>query len=275
MAHILNDFINVLQTVVLDVLPIAAIIFVFQFLVLRRKPPRLGHAIIGIFYMLFGLTLFLIGLEQALFPVGKTMAYQLMEPRWLGVSVEAANWRDYGLVYLFAALMGFASTVAEPTLIVIALKAQKISGGAIGARSLRFAVGVGVGFGVVLGVWRIVSETPISIVLGAALAVMIGLTLWSRRHADTRVLIPLAYDSGGVTTSEVTVPLIAALAVGFAATLPNANPLIDGFGLIAFANVFAIMAVFIYVQLGRLWVLHARPASRGPTEEEERRGEAT
>ena len=227
----------------LDVAPIVAILVVFQVAVLRRKPPNLRRIAAGFVLVLVGLTLFLIGLEEALFPIGETMARQLTAPGTIGEAslADGVHWHDYLLVYAFAAAIGFATTVAEPSLIAVALKAEEVSGGAVRAWGLRLAVALGVAVGVALGCFRIVTGTPLPWYIIAAYVVVIVQTFRS-----DRTIVPLAYDSGGVTTSTVTVPVVAALGLGLAATVPGRSPLIDGFGLIAFASVFPIMTVLGY-----------------------------
>lgn len=229
-----------------DVLPILAVLLVFQVLVLRRKLPNLRRILAGFALVLAGLTLFLIGLQEALFPIGETMARQLTAPAAIGLArlADDVHWQDYLLVYAFAAAIGFATTVAEPSLIAVALKAQEVSAGAVHAWGLRIAVAVGVAVGVALGCFRIVTGTPLPWYIMAAYAVVILQTFRSSRS-----IIPLAYDSGGVTTSTVTVPVVAALGLGLAATVPGRSPLIDGFGLIAFASVFPIMSVLGYAMI--------------------------
>jgi len=225
-----------------DVLPIVAILFFFQALVIRKKPPRLKRIVIGFVYVLLGLSLFLVGLEKALFPIGKTMAQQLTNPGFLGIEIGAAvDWRDYLWVYAFAATIGFATTIAEPSLIAVALKAQEVSGGTMKAVDLRIAVAIGVAVGVAVGAYRIVTGTPLAYYIMAGYIVVIIQTFLA-----SKTIIPLAYDSGGVTTSTVTVPVVAALGLGLASTIPGRSPLIDGFGLIAFASVFPIISVLGY-----------------------------
>ena len=262
----LADFVDTALGTAVDVLPIAVILVVFQVAVLRRRVPNLGRILSGFVAVLLGLTLFLIGLEQALFPIGETMARQLAAPEATGAAVSASgtqvDWRDYMLVYAFAAAIGFATTIAEPPLIAVALKAEEASGGAIGSWGLRIAVAVGVAVGVSLGAFRIVTGTPLAWYIIAAYAVVIVQTFRSSRS-----IIPLAYDSGGVTTSTVTVPVVAALGLGLAANVPGRNPLIDGFGLIAFASVFPIMSVLGY-SMATSWLNRVRQARRS-------RGEAT
>ena len=246
---------------VLDVAPIVVILVVFQVAVLRRKLPNLRRIVTGFVLVLLGLTLFLIGLEQALFPIGETMARQLTAPETIGAArlADGVHWHDYLLVYAFAAAIGFATTVAEPSLIAVALKAEEVSGGAVGAWGLRMAVAFGVAVGVALGCFRIVTGTPLPWYIVAAYVVVIVQTFRS-----SRIIVPLAYDSGGVTTSTVTVPVVAALGLGLAATVPGRSPLIDGFGLIAFASVFPIMSVLGY-SMAATWMSRRRSARR-PTE---------
>jgi len=213
--------------------------------VLRRAPPNLRRALVGFAYVLAGLTLFLVGLEAALFPLGEIMARQLTSVDVIGeVSAAGPDWRDFGWVYAFGAAIGFATTVAEPALIAVSLKAEEMSGGALSAWGLRVAVAVGVAVGVALGTFRIVTGTPLPYYIMAGYAVVIVLT-W--RAAKT--IVPLAYDSGGVTTSTVTVPVVTALGLGLVSAIPGRNPLIDGFGLIAFASLFPIMSVMGYAML--------------------------
>lgn len=233
---------------VVDVLPIVIILLGFQIVVIRRIPPNPKRIAIGFLYVLVGLTLFLVGLEQALFPLGETMENQLTAPEFIGTAKNAADvpvdWRDYTWVYVFAFAIGFSTTIAEPSLIAVSLKAQEISGGSLNALALRLAVALGVAVGVSVGAYRIVSGTPLPYYIMAGYVVVILQTLRA-----SRMIIPLAYDSGGVTTSTVTVPVVAALGLGLASTIPGRSPLIDGFGLIAFASVFPIMSVLGYAMI--------------------------
>ncbi len=251
------------QGTVLDVLPIVAILFGFQFLVLRRRPPNLRRIVGGFVYVLIGLTLFLVGLEEALFPIGETMAGQLTAPEFIGRDPGGGDggrvvsgWLDYFWVYMFAAAIGFTTTMAEPALIAVSLKAEQISGGSIKSFGLRLAVAAGVSVGVALGSYRIISGTPLPLYIVLGYLVVMFQTL----HAS-KVIVPLAYDTGGVTTSTVTVPVVAALGLGLASAIPGRSPLIDGFGLIAFASLFPIMSVLGYAQLTE-W-LQARRQKEG------------
>ena len=231
-----------------DIAPIAAILFGFQIFVLRQRiknPARVG---VGMVFVLFGLALFLQGLEMALFPLGRLMAAQLTAPEFIfgietGTGVNAA-WADYLWVYAFAGAIGFATAVAEPAVLAVAIKANQVSGGTITVRGLRTAVAIGVAVGVALGTFRIVTGTPLHWYIISGYVVVIIQTAFAPKP-----IIPLAYDSGGVTTSTVTVPLVAALGLGLAETIPGRSALLDGFGLIAFASLFPIMAVMAYAQL--------------------------
>jgi hypothetical protein len=246
----MNTFLALLLQTILDILPIVAIIFGFQLFVIRKPIPNLKHVIIGFFYVLLGLTLFLMGLEQALFPLGKLMAQQLTDPHFIfaGATVpKVIDWLDYYWVYLFAAAIGFSTTIAEPSLLAVAMKACEVSGGTITVWGLRVAVAIGVALGIALGSFRIVTGTPLHYYIITGYVIVIIQTLYAPRS-----IVPLAYDSGGVTTSTVTVPLVAALGLGLSATIDGRSPLLDGFGLIAFASLFPIITVMAYAQLSAL-----------------------
>lgn len=228
-----------------DVAPIVAILFGFQFLVIRRRPPNLRRIAVGFVYVLVGLTLFLVGLEEALFPIGEAMAKQLTAPAFIGAGGGGTvRWSDYLWVYVFAAAIGFATTVAEPALIAVSIKAQQISGGSINAVGLRLVVAAGVAVGAALGTLRIVTGTPLATFIMAGYLIVVVQTAWA-----AKTIVPLAYDSGGVATSTVTVPVLTALGLGLASAIPGRNPLIDGFGLIGFAALFPIISVLGYAQL--------------------------
>jgi len=231
-----------------DVLPIAAILFGFQVLVLRQPIPNLKRVLTGFVYVLVGMAFFLEGLEQALFPLGKLMAQQLTEPDFIFDADEVVSaipsWEEYGWVYVFAALIGFSTTIAEPSLIAVAMKAEQVSGGSVSTRGLRVAVAIGVAVGIALGTFRIITGTPLHYYIIAGYVLVVIQTAFA-----PRMIIPLAYDSGGVTTSTVTVPLVTALGLGLANNVPGRSPLLDGFGLIAFASLCPIIAVMAYAQL--------------------------
>lgn len=247
---VFNAIVDVTLGTIGDVLPIAAIIFGFQFFVLRQKPANLGEILAGFVWVLVGLSLFLLGLEWCLFPLGRSMAEQLTDPVFIqgaltaGETAKDIDWTDYYWVYIFAFLIGFSTTIAEPALMAVAIKANEVSGGAIGVWGLRISVAFGVAIGVALGCYRIVVGDPIHwYIMGGYIIVVL------QTSVAPKMIIPLAYDSGGVTTSTVTVPLVAALGLGLSETVPGRNPLIDGFGLIAFASLFPILSVMTYAQL--------------------------
>ncbi len=194
----------------------------FQLFVLKQPIPHLKRVIQGGIYVVLGLALFLVGLEKALFPVGKIMAIQLSDPEFIGNSGnELSVWGSYYWIYIFAALIGFATTIAEPSLIAVALKASEVSAGTISQWGLRVTVALGVAFALALGTFRIVTGTPLFIYIIAGYLVVIIQTIFAPRK-----LIALAYDSGGVTTSTVTVPLVAALGLGLSSAVPGRNPAI-------------------------------------------------
>ena len=233
---------------VIDVLPIAAIIIGMQFFVIRRPIPNAKRVIIGFIAVIVGLAFFLVGLERALFPLGKLMAAQLTDPDFIMGTVSQAGqilqWHDYKWVYIFAFTLGFSTTLAEPSLLAVAIKANEVSGGAISVSGLRVSVAIGAATGVALGTFRIVTGIPLHYFIITAYIVVIIQTFYA-----PKMIIALAYDSGGVTTSTVTVPLVAALGLGLAGTVPGRSALLDGFGLIAFTCLFPIISVMAYAQI--------------------------
>jgi hypothetical protein len=253
---------HAMVTTVRDVFPIAAIIFAFQALAIRKSIPNLKRVLLGFIYVIAGLGLFLYGLQEALFPLGKLMAQQLTDPHFIfdGArhGAEVMRWYDYKWVYLFAAAIGFSTTIAEPALIAVAIKANDVSADAISIWGLRVAVAIGVSFGIALGTLRIVTGTPLHFYIIGGYIVVIVQTVFAPRS-----IVALAYDSGGVTTSTVTVPLVTALGLGLASTVPGRTPLLDGFGLIAFASLFPIVAVLGYAQLGVWWARRRAPTREG------------
>jgi len=215
--------------VVADVLPILGVIFFFQYVIIKKRVPYLPRILFGIVLVILGLYAFIVGLELGLFPIGETMALQLTE-------------RDNRLlIYLFAFLIGFSTTMAEPALLAIAIKVEEISAGKIRQLVLRISVALGVAVGIALGAYRIVAGDPIHYYIIVGYIAVIVLTYFAPRY-----IIPIAYDSGGVTTSTVTVPLVAALGLGLATNIEGRSPLIDGFGLIAFASLFPMITVMAY-----------------------------
>jgi hypothetical protein len=234
-----------------DVAPIVMFLFAFQLFVIRERIANFWQIVVGFVFVTIGLGLFLVGLEKTLFPLGRLMAQQLTNPDFLhevsGRVGAALLWHDFHWVYLFAAAIGFSTTLAEPALMAVSIKANEVSAGAVGVWGLRVAVALGVGFGVALGCYRIITGLPLEYFIAAGYLVVIVQTT-----VAPKMIVPLAYDSGGVTTSTVTVPLITALGLGLAEAVPGRSPLLDGFGLVAFASLFPIISVLAYGQFAVL-----------------------
>jgi hypothetical protein len=215
-----------------DVLPIITVVLVFQYLVIRRHIAHVHMVMVGFVLVIVGLYAFIVGLKIGLFPIGRSMAEQLIAlDGWL-------------FVYLFAFSIGFATTMAEPALIAIAEKAEEAAQGRLDGNVIRLLVAAGVAVGITIGVHRIIAGDSIHHYVMGGYAVVILLTLLSPKY-----IVALAYDLGGVTTSEVTVPLVTALGIGLATNIEGRNVMIDGFGLIAFASIFPIISVMAYAIL--------------------------
>lgn len=233
-----------LWAAVKDLIPIIVVVVFFQSVVIRQPFPQIGEVIFGILFVIVGLMLFVEGLEIGLFPVGETMAYALAKKGSL-------LW-----LMIFSFSLGFSTTIAEPALIAVAKEASIISSGAgliednqetmdLYAMGLRLSVAFSVGLAIVIGVLRILKGWPLYyLIIGGYIMVMLMTII-----APTEI-IGLAYDAGGVTTSTITVPLVTALGVGLATVIKGRSPLLDGFGLIAFASLLPIIFVMAY---GLLW----------------------
>lgn len=221
--------VNGIVATTLDVLPIIGIILFFQFGVLKKPLAHWKRVVIGFVLVIIGLQAFIVGLEMGLFSLGETLAYEL-------TSLDSV-W----VIFAFALLIGISTTFAEPALIAISKKSVEISDGRINNMWLRSFVAFGVGTGVMLGTFRIISGEHIHYYIIAGYAIVIVLTSFAPRY-----IIPIAYDSGGVTTSTITVPLVTALGIGLANNIDGRSALIDGFGLIAFASLFPIITVMLY-----------------------------
>ena len=223
-----------------DLAPIIAVIAFFQLIVLKQPIPNLGEILGGVLLVVLGLTFFIRGLEMGLFPIGESMAYAFARK-------GSVFW-----LLLFAFSLGFGTTVAEPALIAIAQEAASVAavGGVIAhteqamnsyATGLRYTVAISVGFAILVGVLRILKGWPIHyLIIGGYVSVVLMTTIAPDE------IIGLAYDSGGVTTSTITVPLVTALGVGLASSIKERNPMVDGFGLIAFASLTPIIFVMVY-----------------------------
>ncbi len=239
----LQLFINALIDSIRDLTPIVVVIGFFQLVVLQQPIPDLGEIFVGAILVVLGLTFFIRGLEMGLFPIGERMAYAFA--------------RKGSLLWLmaFAFALGFGTTVAEPALIAVAAEAAQIAAEAgfiehgkqamdDYATGLRYTVAVSVGCAIVLGVLRIIKGWPIqNLIIGGYLGVVI-MTAFAPAE-----IVGIAYDSGGVTTSTITVPLVTALGVGLATSIRGRNPMVDGFGLIAFASLTPMIFVMGYGML--------------------------
>lgn len=218
-----------LATMVKDILPMILVVLVFQYLVLRRPLANPVKVVLGFSMVLLGLYAFVLGLKLGLFPVGSLMAEQLISKNY------------NSLILLFAFMIGFATTMAEPALIAIGEQAEQASPGKLKGSVIRLIVALGVAVGITVGVYRIISGDSIHYYIMAGYTLVVLLTALSPRY-----ITALAFDLGGVTTSEVTVPLVTALGIGLATAIEGRNVLIDGFGLIAFASIFPIITVMLY-----------------------------
>ena len=223
-----------------DLAPIILVIAFFQLAVLQQPIPNLSKLVTGVFLVVLGLTFFIRGLEMALFPLGESMAYAFARK-------GSVFW-----LLIFAFALGFGTTVAEPALIAVAKEAAEVAaaGGMIlsdevakasYASGLRLTVALSVGIAIVIGVIRILKGWPIQNLIVVGYAGVVVMTFFAPKE-----IIGIAYDSGGVTTSTITVPLVTALGVGLASSIKGRNPMIDGFGLIAFASLTPMIFVMAY-----------------------------
>ncbi|GGW67782.1 hypothetical protein GCM10008111_24820 [Alishewanella tabrizica] len=218
-----------LATMIKDILPMILVVLIFQYGILRRPLANKLKVSFGFLMVLFGLYAFVLGLKLGLFPVGTLMAEQLI--------AKGMN----GLILLFAFMIGFATTMAEPALIAIGNQAEEAAHGKLKGAVIRLIVAFGVAIGITVGVYRIITGDSIHYYIMLGYVIVVILTAFAPRY-----IIALAFDLGGVTTSEVTVPLVTALGIGLASSIEGRNVLIDGFGLIAFASIFPIITVMLY-----------------------------
>lgn len=226
-----------------NLLPIIMVVLFSSFVILRRPLANPKGLATGMVLVAFGLYMFDEGLKVGLFPLGDEMTRGLMRD---GVSM----W----VLYLYGFLIGFATTMAEPALIALSIKADHVSVGQLKAMWLRSLVSIGVGIGIVIGCARIVDGTNIAYWLVPGYLLVLAMT-----KLAPRFIVPIAYDCGGVTTSTVTVPLVAALGVGLAERIPGRDPMIDGFGLIAFASLLPMIIVMSYGMLASWWLRKSKP----------------
>ena len=243
------DAISILQSllgVLSDVMPILGVILFFQYIILKKPIDNIKNVMIGFGLVILGLDAFIVGLEMGLFSVGETMA------------AELTQYDSKLIIYSFGFLIGFSTTMAEPALTAIARKAKEISDEKINDFILRLFVALGVAIGIALGAYRIIVGGEIVYYIISGYMLVIVLTFLAPKY-----IIPIAYDSGGVTTSTVTVPLVAALGLGLASNIPGRDPLIDGFGLIAFASLFPMITVMLY------GIITEKMGVKGESEKEE------
>ncbi len=242
-VHAIRSLLRIYAGSFRDLVPIILVIAFFQLVVLRQPFPDLERVLVGMVFVIVGLSLFVQGLETGLFPLGEGMAHAF------------ARKGSLAALLAFAFCLGFGTTVAEPALIAVAAKAAEVAGGAgaivdsAEARSdyafqLRLTVALSVGVSLVLGVFRILKGWPIHYLIIAGYIIVVALTGLAPPE-----IVGIAYDSGGVTTSTMTVPLVAALGVGLATAIRGRNPLLDGFGLIAFASLMPIIFVLVFGML--------------------------
>lgn len=246
MLKLFVEFWEMFLSTVLDVTPIVLLIGFFQIFVIKKNIPNVKKVIFGLVLVIVGLALFLIGLEKALFPVGEIMASQLSAKEFIlkSSNYDITDWRAYYWIYIFALLIGFATTLAEPALKAVAIKARQVSGGSFSEWGLRLVVAVGAGIALAVGMFRIVTGTELYVYLIACYIIVIVQTIFADKN-----MVALAYDTGGVTTSTVTVPIVAALGIGLSSTVPGRNPAMDGFGLIALVCMFPIISMLAYLQI--------------------------
>lgn len=240
MTEILRAIGGRIVDAVRDLTPIVVVIAFFQIVILQQPFPNLGDTLVGLICVLLGLALFIHGLESGLFPLGEAIAQAFAKKSSLIALLS------------FAFCLGFGTTVAEPALIAIAAEAAEVVALAghieneatvrnAYALNLRFVVAVSVGTAVVIGVVRILKGWPIHVMIISGYVIVTVLTFFSPPE-----IIGIAYDSGGVTTSTITVPLLTALGVGLATSIKGRNPMLDGFGLIAFACLSPIIFILAY-----------------------------
>ncbi|MDX1696998.1 MAG: DUF1538 domain-containing protein [Thiohalobacterales bacterium] len=239
LEHLLSN-IRTLMSSIRDLLPIVLVVAFFQLVVIQQPFPDLARILVGCFLVILGLTFFIRGLEQGLFPIGESLAYAF------------ARKGNLFLLLLFAFALGFGTTIAEPALTAVAGEAARMAadGGAIAntsdamddyALGLRVTVALSVGLAILAGVYRILRGWPIQYFIIAGYIGVVIMTAFAPPE-----IIGIAYDSGGVTTSTVTVPLVTALGVGLAESIKGRNPMIDGFGLIALASLTPMIFVMAY-----------------------------
>jgi catechol 2,3-dioxygenase-like lactoylglutathione lyase family enzyme len=245
---LMADLPRMMWATVKDVVPVMAFMLVFYRVVLGQRLVSRTPILVGFGFIVVGLTVLLLGVDKALFPAGRMMAEQLIAVGAAAGAQGAAGWADHYLVYAFAFCIAFGAALAEPALFAISLRVNELSGGTINATGLRIAAAIGVASGVAIGCIRIVSGIPLHWCIASVFAMILVQTLVAPRS-----ILALAYDTGGVSTTVVTVPVVTALGLGIAEQLPGRSALLDGFGLIAFACMFPAISVLAYAQFSWLF----------------------
>ncbi len=240
LQKLLGIILTKLRSAFMDLVPIIGVVAFFQLVVIQKPFPNLGEVLIGTLFVVIGLMLFIEGLTIGLFPIGESLAHAL------------AHKGSMFWLLLFAFFLGFSTTIAEPALIAIAQEAARVAADSgyiqnsstakeLYSFGLRITVALSVGLAIVTGVIRIIKGWPIYYFIIGGYILVLLMTMIAPAE-----ILGLAFDSGGVTTSTITVPLVTALGVGLASVLKNRSPLLDGFGLIAFASLFPIIFVILY-----------------------------
>jgi len=236
-------FLKTIASSARDLAPIAIVIAFFQLFILQQPIPNMDDIVIGSILVVVGLTFFVYGLEMGLFPIGESMAFAFAKK-------GSVFW-----MLTFAFCLGFGTTIAEPALIAVSKKAARIAaqGGVIEltdaaikqyAQGLKFTVAFSVGLAAVVGVLRIIKGWPLQWIIMGGYVLVVCMTMVAPKE-----IIGIAYDSGGVTTSTITVPLMTALGIGLASSIKGRNPMLDGFGLIALASLTPMIFVMAYGML--------------------------
>jgi hypothetical protein len=236
---LIRTFVRRLRDALRDLLPIVAVIFVFQHLVLRQPLPNVAETLVGALFVVFGLMFFVQGLKMGLFPIGEAMAYAF------------ARKGSLAWLLVFGFLLGFCTTIAEPAVIAVAGKAAEVASEAnyiaadkaslsTYATQLRLTVALSVGVSIILGIFRILRGWPVQYLIIGGYLVVVLMTFIA-----PEAIVGIAFDSGGVTTSTVTVPLVTALGIGLATSIRGRDPLTDGFGMIALASLTPMIFVMV------------------------------
>lgn len=213
----------------LNLVPIIATILIFQYLVIKKPLANVSGVIFGFIFLVIGLYGFIVGIKLGLFPIGESIAGNLVQMN------------NVFFIYLFAFLIGFGTTMAEPALVAVIKQADRMSDIRLNVTIIRLLVAIGVGFGILFGAYKIVNGYNIWLLITILYSIVVILTIFAPKQ-----IVAFAFDLGGVTTSEITVPIVTAFGIFLATNIEGRNVLMDGFGLIAFASVFPMITVMSY-----------------------------